>query len=281
MDIIQAIITGIVQGVTEFLPVSSSAHLVLTASIYKLLTGKPLSSGGEEEVFFDIMLHIGTLIAVLIYFKTDIINLSIIFCKSLKEGTIRANYEAQIPIYILIGTISTAAVAYPFRDFFESLVHNPSLVGLFLIITGCLLYSTEFLSEKFSKKVEKVCWKRSIIIGIAQGLAVAPGISRSGSTIAAGLAAGLDRVTAARYSFLLSIPIILIAALFHTFEMSGLSQVLTYNWTAIIIGTIISAIVGYYCIKFFIIFISKNKLNVFAIYCWVVGLAMFLVFNNI
>lgn len=281
MDIIQAVITGVVQGLTEFLPVSSSGHLVLTSSIYKVLTGKPLSSGGSEEVFFDIMLHIGTLIAVLIYFRADIVHLMKVFFKALQNGTIRQNYEAQIPIYIAIGTIATAAVAYPFKDFFESLVHNPSMVGIFLIITGCLLYSTEFLSAKISKKVEKVCWKRSILIGIAQGLAVAPGISRSGSTIAAGLAAGLDRVTAARYSFLLSIPIIIIAALFHTFEMSGISLVLTYNWTAIIIGTIISAIVGYYCIKYFIIFISKNKLNVFAIYCWIVGLAMFLVFNNI
>ncbi|MFH0702619.1 MAG: undecaprenyl-diphosphate phosphatase [bacterium] len=280
MDINQAVITGIVQGLTEFLPVSSSGHLVLTSSIYKFLTGTPLSSGGNEEVFFDIMLHIGTLFAVLIYFREDLKNLTKIFFKSLKEGTIKNNYEAQIPIYLLIGTISTIAVAYPFRHFFESLVYKPAIVGIILIITGTLLYSTEFLSAKITNKVKNITWKKSLIIGLAQGLAVAPGLSRSGSTIAAGLAIGLDRVTSARYSFLLSIPIIILAAFFHTFEMSSYQEVLHYNWSAILAGTLVAALIGYYCIKYFIIFISKNKLNIFAIYCWIVGLLMFLFFSH-
>ncbi|HBH18860.1 MAG TPA: undecaprenyl-diphosphatase, partial [Cyanobacteria bacterium UBA9579] len=191
MDIYQSLITGVIQGLTEFLPVSSSGHLVLTSSIYKILTGKALASGGGEEIFFDIMLHVGTLLAVLIYFRQDIIHLINEFFKAAKEGTLKTNYEAQIPVYIVIGTIATVAVALPFKDFFESLVYNPTRVGIILMFTGVMLYTTELMSEKITKKMTNMTWKKSIIIGLAQGLAVAPGLSRSGATIAAGLAAGL------------------------------------------------------------------------------------------
>lgn len=275
MDITQALVTGVVQGLTEFLPVSSSGHLVLTSSVYKVITGQPLTSGGEEEVFFDIMLHIGTLLAVLVYFRSDILHIMKEFMKALKNKTFKGNYEAQLPIYIAIGTIATIVIAYPLKDFFESLIHNPAVVGIFLIITGTLLYSTEYISGKLANKSKKMGIKSAILIGLAQGFAVAPGISRSGSTIAAGLAAGLDRVTCARYSFLLSIPIILMAALFHSLEMTGIDQIKTFNWSAILAGTVVSALSGYLCIKYFIIFLSKHKLNVFSYYCWIVGALMF------
>ncbi|MDD3012476.1 MAG: undecaprenyl-diphosphate phosphatase [Candidatus Gastranaerophilales bacterium] len=279
MDFLQAIISGTLQGLTEFLPVSSSGHLVLVSSIYKIITGETLSSGGGEEILFDIMLHIGTLIAILIYFRQDIIHLTKEFFKALKEKTFGTNYEAQIPVYIVIGTIATVAVAYPLKDFFESLVSNPAVVGIFLIITGVLLYSTEIMSAKIADKVKNVNWKKSIIIGIAQGFAIAPGLSRSGSTIAAGLASGLDRVTAARYSFLLSIPVIILAAVYQIKNMAESNEIIHCNWPAILIGTLISLIIGYLCIKYFLIFISKNKLNIFAFYCWIVGFAMILYFG--
>ncbi len=279
MDIIQAVITGLMQGLTEFLPVSSSGHLVLTSSIYKLITGKVLSSGGNEEIFFDIMLHLGTLIAILIYFKDDIKNLFKNIIVSVKNGSIDSDEESRLPIYILIGTIATIAIAFPLKDFFESLVHNPAAVGLSLIITGTLLFSTEFISEKISTKSTLVGWKKAIIIGIAQGLAVAPGISRSGSTIAAGLAMGLDRVTCARFSFLMSVPIILLAVAYESLDLLKSGAMSDFNWAAIITGTIIAGISGYYCIKYFIKFISSNKLNIFAIYCWIIGTGMFVYFG--
>lgn len=279
MDISQGLVTGIVQGLTEFLPISSSGHLVLTASIYKFLTGQPLSSGGSEEIFFDIMLHIGTLLAVLVYFRQDIVHLTKIFAVSLRNGTLKTNQEAKIPLYIAIGTIATVFVAFPLKNHFESLVHNPAMVGIILIFTGTMLYSTEFISEKLSKKDTLIGWKRAVIIGLAQGLAVAPGLSRSGATIAAGLALGLDRVTCAKYSFLLSVPIILAAGIFHSLELFMTGEFASFNWTAILAGTLVSTLVGYYCIKYFIIFISKNKLNIFAIYCWIVGAAMAIFFT--
>lgn len=279
MDITQALITGVVQGLTEFLPISSSGHLVLTSSIYKFLTGEPFSSGGSEEIFFDIMLHVGTLLAVLVYFRHDIIKLSKIFYSSWRDGTLKTNPEAKIPLYIAVGTMMTIAVALPLKKHFETLVYNPAVVGLILIITGILLFSTEYISRKLRKKDTLIGWKRAIIIGLAQGLAVAPGLSRSGTTIAVGLASGLDRVTCARYSFLLSIPIILMAAIFHSFELSLIGGFAGFNWPAIMAGTLVSALVGYYCIKYFIIFISKNKLNIFAVYCCIVGLSMAIFFS--
>ncbi|HSA07123.1 MAG TPA: undecaprenyl-diphosphate phosphatase [Candidatus Gastranaerophilales bacterium] len=279
MDLTQALITGVIQGLTEFLPVSSSGHIVLTSSIYKLITGKPLSSGGSEEIFFDIMLHIGTLVAILIYFRQDIAKLLSVFISSLKDGTLKTNHEAKIPLYIVLGTMTTVLIAFPFKDYFESLVHNPAVVGIILMITGTLLFSTEFISQKLGKKDTFIGWKRSVIIGIAQGFAVAPGLSRSGATIAAGLASGLDRVTCARYSFLLSIPIILLAGIYHSLELLSTEGFTGFNWVAILAGTLVSGLVGYFCIKYFIIFISKNKLHVFAIYCWIVGALMAIFFN--
>lgn len=274
MDIFQAAITGFIQGLTEFLPVSSSGHIVLVSTLYKILTGGDFTVVGKEEIFFDIMLHVGTLIAILVYFKQDLIEILNNFLSAFKNKDFSKSEEARLPLFIALGTTATILVVLPLRDFFEHLVRTPSAVGLVLIFTGVLLISTEFLSSKFTQKVEKMDWKRALFIGIAQGFSAAPGLSRSGSTIAAGLATGLSRVTAAKYSFLLSIPVIILAALYDL-KSATLSQLAEYNWLAIFVGTFIASVVGYFCIKYFIIFISKHKLNVFAYYCWGVGILMF------
>jgi undecaprenyl-diphosphatase len=279
MDAIQALITGAVQGLAEFLPISSSGHIVLASSIFKKLTGQSLASGGNEEIFFDIMLHVGTLIAILIYFRQDLIRIFSVFFNSLKDGTIKTNEEAKFPLYVAVGTIATVAVVYPIKDYCESLVHNPAVVGFILILTGGLLFTTEIISKNFTKSESVIGWKRAIIIGLAQGLAALPGLSRSGATIAAGLAMGLDRVTAARYSFLLSVPVILLAGIYHSIELLSAGEMVGFNWSAIIAGTVVAGLIGYYCIKYFISFISKHSLNVFAVYCWVVGLGMVIYFG--
>jgi len=281
LDIFQSAITGLVQGLTEFLPVSSSGHLVLVSSLFKLITGKPMSSGGDEEIFFDIMLHVATLVAVLIYFRKDIKHLTKVFFQAIKNKTLKTDKEAQIPVFIVLGTIATVLIAYPLKDFFESLVYNPSAVGLILILTGIVLYFSEIIADKINTKTNELSIKKSLIIGIFQGLAVAPGLSRSGSTIAAGLAMGLDRVTSARYSFLLSIPIIILAALFNAFGMTGISEVIKFNWSAILVGSFVAGISGYFCIKYLLIFLSKHKLNIFAYYCWILGVFMYFFFSQI
>lgn len=270
MDIIQSILMGLVQGLSEFLPISSSAHLVFTSNFYKVFKGIEVIEHSNQEVFLDIMLHLGTLIAVLIFFRKEI--LAII--KALYLGIKNKNYEAKdfkLGLYIILGTIITVVIAFPLNEFAEFLVFKPAIVGVLLIFTGALLLFSEFQSKKIEDK-KAIGLKNSILIAIAQGLASLPGFSRSGLTIATGLLSGVDRANSARYSFLLSIPIILGASMLYPFIKLDLSEVVTYNWSAIMIGTIVSGISGYLCIKYFLKFVSKFSLSVFGYYCIIAGI---------
>ncbi len=278
MSFIQSILMGIVQGLSEFLPVSSSAHLVFTSNFYKVFKGIEIVQQSNEEVFFDIMLHLGTLIAVLIFFRKDVFEIakSLFFaCKS-KDFT---DHKAKLGLYIIIGTIITIVLALPINDVAEHLVYHPALVGGLLILTGGVLFFSEFLSKRREEKHDKLDLKKSIWIGLAQGLAVLPGFSRSGWTIATGLFTGLNRETAAKYSFLLSIPIILGASMVYPLVKIDIAEALSYNWEYIIIGTIVSAVVGYLCIKYFMKFISKFSLNIFGWYCIIMGVFTMIFFN--
>lgn len=280
MGIIQAILMGIVQGLSEFLPVSSSAHLVFTSSLYKYFSGIITVVHSNEEVFFDIMLHLGTLVAVLIFFKKEIVNIIKAFIVAIKTKDF-SNKDAKLGVYILFGTALTILVAYPLKDFCEHLVYSPVIVGCLLVITGFMLFVAEFVSKKYTFKTDKINLKSAILIGIAQGLAAFPGFSRSGWTIGTGLFLGLDRETCARYSFLLSIPIILGTSMVYPLLEINIEEIVTYNWTAIIIGTIVSAIVGYFCIKYFLKFVAKFSLAFFAYYCIIVGGVMAIFFKFI
>lgn len=276
MHLVQSILMGFVQGLSEFLPISSSAHLVFSSNFYKVFKGLELAQESNQEVFLDIMLHLGTLIAVLVFFRKDIYNI----VKALFVGLKNKKYDDpdfKIGIYILIGTFVTVLIAYPLNEVAEFLVFKPAIVGLLLIFTGCLLLFSEYLAKKNVEKKE-VTLKISILMAIAQGFAALPGFSRSGLTIATGLLSGMDRTTAARYSFLLSIPIILGASMLYPFIKLDLHEVLTYNWSAIIAGTIVSAVVGYLCIKYFMKFLSKFSLAVFGYYCLLMGIFAFVFF---
>ena len=278
MHILQSIIMGIVQGLSEFLPISSSAHLVLTSNLYKVLKGLELTQESSQEIFLDIMLHLGTLIAVLIYFRKDIIEILKAFLSAVKSKDFSDN-NAKMALYILIGTIITVVIAFPLHDVAENLVYSPAIVGLLLIFTGILLFSAEAFSKRIQDKSDKIDLKTSIFIAIAQGLAALPGFSRSGLTIATGLLNKKDRLTAARYSFLLSIPIILGASMVYPLIKIDLHEFTGYNWNAIIIGTIVSAIVGYICIKYFLKFVGKYSLAFFGYYCIIIGALSFVFFN--
>ena len=275
MDVIQTILMGIVQGLSEFLPISSSAHLVFTSNFYKIFKGIEIIEESNQEIFLDIMLHLGTLIAVLIYFRKEIFAI----CKALFKRD-KSNPDYKLGIYILVGTVVSVLIAYPLHEIAGDLVFNPAIVGLLLVFTGgLLLFSEKFYAntphpQPLSPKGrgEAVPFKTSVLIAAAQGLAALPGFSRSGLTIATGLLSGVDRTTAARYSFLLSIPIILGASMVYPFVKLDLAEVLTYNWIAIIAGTIVSGVVGYLCIKYFLKFVSKFSLSVFGWYCLIVGI---------
>lgn len=272
MNLIQAILMGIVQGLSEFLPISSSAHLVFTSNFYKVFANIPIHEQSGQEVFFDIMVHLGTLIAVLIFFRKDIIKI----IKALFNALISRVWtddDAKIGLYIIVGTFLTVLVALPLHDFAEKLVFSPSIVGGLLFITGFALLYSEYVSKRVQARKNQVDFKTSVLIGLAQGIAAMPGFSRSGWTIATGLFSGLDRTTAARYSFLLSIPIILGASMVYPFVKLDLHEVVNYNWVAIIAGTVVSGVVGYLCIKYFMKFISKFSLAFFGYYCIIMGIA--------
>lgn len=278
MNFIQAILMGIVQGLSEFLPVSSSAHLVFTSNFYKVFKNIPIVAQTNEEVFFDIMLHLGTLIAVLIFFRKDVWEILIALINACKKRDF-SDHKAKLALYIIAGTIVTIALALPFNEVAEHLVYHPALVGGLLVITGGVLFFSEYLSKKKDNKLDKVNLKQALLIGLAQGVAVLPGFSRSGWTMATGLFTGLNRETAARYSFLLSIPIILGASMVYPIIKIDIAEAVTYNWVAILAGTIVSGIVGYLCIKYFMKFISKFSLNVFGYYCVIMGLFTLVFFN--
>ncbi len=272
MNLIQSILMGIVQGLSEFLPVSSSAHLVFTSNLYKVFKGIEIVQSSNEEIFFDIMVHLGTLIAVIIFFRKDIANILMSMFKAFKTKN-WSDKQAKLGLYIIAGTIITIILALPINEIAEKLVYKPSVVGILLFITGFTLLYSEYKSKKLEEKKCDIDLKTSIFVGLAQGLAALPGFSRSGWTIATGLFLGLDRLSAAKYSFLLSIPIILGASMVYPLVKIDITEALNYNWTAIIVGTAVSAITGYLCIKYFMKFISKFSLAVFGYYCLIAGIS--------
>ena len=278
MNFIQAILMGIVQGLSEFLPISSSAHLVFTSNFYKVIKNIPIVQSSNEEVFFDIMVHLGTLIAVLIFFRKDILNILKAMWHALKNKD-WSDKEAKLGLYICVGTIITIVLALPINEIAEKLVYKPAIVGGLLFITGFTLLYSEYKSKKLEKKTDNVDLKTSILIGLAQGLAALPGFSRSGWTIATGLFCGLDRITSARYSFLLSIPIILGASMVYPLVKIDIAEAVGYNWSAIIAGTVVSGITGYLCIKYFMRFISKFSLAIFGYYSIIAGIATAVFFS--
>lgn len=278
MNLIQAILMGIVQGLSEFLPISSSAHLVFASNFYKVFKGIEIVQNTNEEIFFDIMVHLGTLVSVLIFFRKDILNIFKAFVNALKTNEWN-NLEAKMGLFIILGTFLTAIVAFLLNNAAENLVYSPSIVGILLVLTGFVLLYCEYKSKKIEKKTNEISLKQSVFIGLAQGLAALPGFSRSGWTIATGLFLGLDRVLAARYSFLLSIPIIFGASMFYPVLEIDFAEASNYNWTAILSGTLVSCIVGYLCIKYFMKFISRFSLKLFGYYCILAGIFAFVFFR--
>ncbi len=266
LNIISAIILGAVQGISEFLPISSSAHLVLVPHIL----------GVETGLAFDTILHLGTLIAIFSFFWKDIINLIKGFILSLidlSEGKelfiseLKKVPEKRLSWLLIIATIPTGLMGLLLKDAVETIFRGTVFVGIFLIITGIILY----LSERRPSgdiTAKNMSFKDALIIGICQGFAVLPGISRSGSTIASGLFLGLNREYAARYSFLLCIPAVLGAGLIQAKDIVTLDA----SISVLVVGFISSVVFGYLSIKLLLKIIEGWSLDVFAYYCWIIGI---------
>jgi undecaprenyl-diphosphatase len=258
ITIIQSIFLGIVQGLTEFLPVSSSGHLVFFQSLFGLK---------EPPIFFDVMLHLGTLLAVVVYFWKDIWTI-IKGILSILERKEENREGAKLFLLIILATIPTGLMGIFLKDWFESFFSQARSVGVMLILTGLLLWMTR-LAKKEGRPLEKMRWIDSILIGIAQGVAIIPGISRSGSTISTGLFCGLDRELCARFSFLLSIPAILGATILEIKKMDSGGGL----WTTLI-GSAIAFGVGILALTLLIKVIKMGKIFNFSYYCWGMGILM-------
>jgi undecaprenyl-diphosphatase len=263
MDSLQAVVLGIVQGLTEFLPVSSSGHLVLV----------PWALGwGEPGLLFDTLVHWGTLLAVVAYFWNDLWGMIKAWVDSVRRRKLDSPL-AWMAWMIIIGTIPAVIAGVLLEDFFESLFSAPVAVGAFLLVTGTILAASEIFYPRIAKR-PAVRLPDALVIGLAQAAAICPGLSRSGLTITAGMFRGLTREAAARFSFLLSVPIILGAGL-----MQVLGAVREPGGTALLplaLGFTAAAISGYLAIHFLLGFVRRHKLWPFAIYCWALGIAALL-----
>lgn len=266
LSFVYAIFMGILQGLTEFLPVSSSGHLVLLQQILGL---EAMGLG------FNIILHIGTLIAVIIYYRDDLFLLLkefVCLCKDiLAKGKpdIRANEHRLLLVMLLIAILPTAAIGFIFNDLFESLFKTSYIIGYTLIITGIILWFSNYLPVG-SKHAKDMTLKDALFVGLIQGAAITPGISRSGSTIFAGLAKGFTRDLATRFSFLLSVPAILAAVVLEGPEIIGEVSAIG-NLLPVASGLVASAVSGYLAIDMLINLVKKQKLQYFSYYCWIVG----------
>lgn len=255
MSLINAIVLGIVQGLTEFLPVSSSGHLVIAEHL--------LPGWNQPGIVFEILLHLATLLAVIIFFRHDLAAL----IKSLYTTGTEAAKHRRIILMLVIATIPTGIIGLAGKKFFVTLFNRLDVVGGMLLITALILWLAERKPpQKLTKKSTTVA--DAIVIGITQGLAIIPGISRSGSTIATGMLLGIEPRTAARFSFLLSIPAISGAALLNIKEINAIpaDQLL-----ACLCGALAALLTGLMALKCLLMIIEERRLKIFAIYCTAVG----------
>ena len=258
MNSIDTIILGIIQGLTEFLPVSSSGHLV----IFQNLLGFK-----EPELLLDCSLHMGTLMAVCLYFRFDLKKMAMeIWQRDLKKP------HASLFLWIMVGSVPTGLIGLSFKTFFEKSFGSITIVGAMLIATGIILAATRFIPEKYNSRTE-IGLLSALAIGTAQSLAIMPGLSRSGATIACGLLCGLNRDLAARFSFLLSIPAI-IGALALQINLDDLARVGLFS---LVFGFVTSAIVGFLALKLLMGIVRKGHFAYFAPYCWAVGMLLIFV----
>ena len=293
MQWIDALILGILQGLTEFLPISSSGHLVLGEKFLDLNVAMLKS--------FDVMVHMGTLMAIFVYFRKDLKGMLDVFWKALRGKFNKDDKYAKLIFYIIIGTLPAVFVGLFLEDWIDNTFRNVQAVSLLMACVGVIFVLGEFvytkvhksatLKQKFQEGVDEVLdatlpegyesveirglnWKKALVIGLAQAVAILPGVSRSGSTIVAGLFQGIKREHCARFSFLLAIPAILGAGILTAVKNGGeLSK--NVDALPLLIGFISSFAVGLLAISFLMKFLKKHSLRVFAVYLILVGLSVY------
>jgi undecaprenyl-diphosphatase len=257
MDNLHAIWLALLQGFTEFLPVSSSAHLILMPRLF---------GWTDQGLAFDVAVHVGTLTAVLTYFRADVLRLFAAWLHSCASR--KVDSDARLAWFVLLGTLPVLLFGLLLHDLIETGLRSPLVIALATIVFGVLLWIADIYGRKLrneaSLRVSDI-----IIIGLAQALALVPGTSRSGITMTAGLALGLTRTAAARFSFLLSIPVIAVAGVYETGKL--IQQSAPVDWIAISLGTVVSAVSAWLCIHFFLQLIERIGMWPFVVYRLLLG----------
>ncbi|QDQ86626.1 undecaprenyl-diphosphate phosphatase [Alcaligenaceae bacterium SJ-26] len=264
MDWLQVFVLSVVQGITEFLPVSSSAHLILVPVFF---------DWPDQGLYFDVALHVGSLIAVLLYFRDEIGAMIRGFVRSITTRTLDA--DGKLAWAIVLGTIPVGLAGLLLKDVVSSYARSPHWIAWGVIVFGLLLgwADWKFRGERTERDMT---WKDVAIIGCAQALALFPGTSRSGITLTAALMVGMSREAAARFSFLLSIPVIVLAGGLEAIEIVRQPQAI--NWMPVLGGVVISGVTAYACIHYFLAFIRRMGVQVFVAYRIVLGIVLLSMF---
>ena len=268
MGYFEAVVLGLLQGLAEFLPISSSGHLALAQNLFGVEADKVL--------LFAVLLHLGTLIAVFVAYWRDIWELIVELCVTIKDLCTGKGLRLEerpvrkLGVMIIVATIPTAVIGLLFNDFFEGLYSSMVAVGIGFLITGVLMFLAEKMGSA-NRDIRKMNCRNAVFIGVLQGIAIYPGISRSGSTLVGGLTTGLKREFAVKFAFLISIPSILGSVVLEA--PKALEGDLDPSlWGPILAGMLVAAVSGYFAIKTMIRIVSNKKLSYFSYYVWVLGL---------
>ena len=262
MSIVEAIVLGIVQGLTEFLPISSTGHLRIV----------PAFLGWDDPgAAFTAVTQLGTMAAVLLYFREDLWRITRSWVRSLQKGEAR-DQDARIGWYIVLGTIPISIFGLTFKDQIENGARDLYVIGTALIVLGLVLMAAERVGTR-ERSMEDITPRDGLVVGLAQALALVPGVSRSGATITAGLFLGLDRAAAARFSFLLSVPAVVLSGLFEMREFAGDGEDDT-GVLNLVVATVLAFVVGYVSIAFLLRFLASHSTYVFVGYRVVLGAAV-------
>jgi undecaprenyl-diphosphatase len=264
MTVLQAIILGVVQGLTEFLPISSSAHLVIVPWLLRWELDPTFAFA------FDILVQMGTLTAVIIYFAADLMEMLRAALDGLRTRRPFADPRARLAWLVVLASLPAMIAGLILHDIVEAAFGDPSAVFFFLLVTGALLIGAERFGRP-ERSLETLSWQDALFVGAAQALALFPGISRSGSTISAGLVRQMLRPEAARFSFLMSIPVMIGAGVIGLKDLADLEPGAEL-WLPVIVGFLAAAVVGYLAIRWLLAYLAGHRLTVFAGYCFAVGL---------
>lgn len=262
MSWLEAIVLGIVQGLTEFLPISSSGHLFFVPQLF----------GWEDPgASFTAVIQLGTMAAVLLFFWRDVVRIANAWVRSLWTPSLRGTLDSRMGWYIIVGTIPIALAGVIFSDQIKTVARDLRLTASMLIIFGLLLYVADRFRPQ-QKKEKDLTLRDGLIFGLAQMLALIPGVSRSGATITAGRALGYTRESAARFSFLLSIPAIVLSGLY---EMKDIGSDGSVPWGPTLLATVVSFVVGYASIAWLLKWLTSHSVLIFTVYRIIVGLGIF------